>query len=48
MKLGLHMGSEQLHLGYTKGCCLYLGYILLAGLPCLDSMGEDAPSVTEN
>ena len=29
--------------GYPKSCCLYVGYVLLAGLPCLASAGEDAP-----
>ena len=29
---------------YPKSCCLSVGYILLAGLSCLASVGEDAPS----
>ena len=33
--------------GYPKGCCLYVGYVLLAGLPCLVSVGEEAPSFAE-
>ena len=30
--------------GYPKGCCLSVGYVLLAGLPCLSSVGEDVLS----
>jgi hypothetical protein len=33
--------------GYPKGCCLSVGYVLLAGLPCLASVGEEAPSLIE-
>lgn len=29
--------------GYPKNCCLYLGYVLLAGLLCLTSVGENSP-----
>ena len=29
--------------GYPKSCCLYVGYVLLAGLPCLASVGEEEP-----
>lgn len=32
---------------YLKSCCLYVGYVLLAALPCLDSVGEEAPSLEE-
>ena len=32
---------------YPKSCCLYVGYILLVGLPCLASVGEKVPSFTE-
>ena len=45
MQLGLHVGPEQLEQGYVKSCCLYAGYIFLTGLPCLASVGEDAPSL---
>ena len=31
--------------GYLKSCCLYTGYGLLAGLPCLAPVGEEAPSL---
>ena len=33
--------------GYPKSCCLYVGYVLLAGLPCLASVGEEVPSLAE-
>jgi hypothetical protein len=33
--------------GYSKSCCLYEGYVLLAGLPCLASVGEEAPSLSQ-
>jgi hypothetical protein len=33
--------------GYSKGSCLYVGHVLLAGLPCLALVGGDAPSLTE-
>ena len=33
--------------GYPKSCCLYVGYVLLARLPCLASVGEDVLSLTE-
>jgi hypothetical protein len=32
---------------YPKSCCLSIGYVLLAGLPFLVSVGEEAPSLTE-
>jgi len=41
MQLGLHMGLEQLEWGYPKSFCMSVRYVLLAGLPCLASMGED-------
>ena len=49
VQLGLHEGLEQLERegGLPQSCCLYVGYVLLAGLPCLASMGEDVPSLTE-
>jgi hypothetical protein len=31
---------------YPKSCCLYLGYVLLAGLPCL-AVGENVSNLTE-
>jgi hypothetical protein len=45
--LNLHVGPEQLEQGYPKSSCLSVGYVLLAGLPCLASVGEDAPRLTE-
>ena len=32
---------------YTKSSCLYIGYILLAGLPCLDSVEEEVTSLAK-
>jgi hypothetical protein len=28
---------------YPKSCCLYVGYVLLTGLPHLASVGEEMP-----
>jgi hypothetical protein len=47
VQLGLHVDPEQLEGGYHKRCCLSTGYILLAGLPCLPSAGEDAPIIRD-
>jgi hypothetical protein len=47
VQLGLHMGPEQLDWIYPKSCCQSVGYVLLAGLPCLASVGEDVSSPTE-
>ncbi|EDL99626.1 rCG37811 [Rattus norvegicus] len=33
--------------GCPKSCCLYVGYVLLAGLSGLASVGEEAPSFAE-
>jgi hypothetical protein len=47
--LGLHVGPEQLEQegrGYPKSCCLSVGYVL-AGLPYLALVEEDAPSLTD-
>ena len=33
--------------GYLKSCRLYVGYVLLVGLPCLASVGEEMPSLSE-
>jgi hypothetical protein len=33
--------------GYPKSCCLSMGYVILAGLPCLVSMGEDTHNLAE-
>ena len=32
---------------YPKSCCLSMGYVLLAGLPCLAFMVEEVPSLAE-
>ena len=39
------VGPEELELRNPKS--LYVEYVLLAGLPCLVSVGEDIPSYTE-
>jgi hypothetical protein len=43
VQLDLLVGPEQLEWGYPKSCCLHVGYILLVGLPFLDSVGEEVP-----
>jgi hypothetical protein len=30
-----------------KSCCLYLGFVLLAGLPCVTLVGAEAPNLAE-
>ena len=47
VQLGLHVGPEQLEWGYPKSCCPYIGYVLLAELPCVVSVEQDVPSPTE-
>ena len=47
VQLGLHAGPEQLEQGLFQSSGLYVGYVLLAGLPCLASMGQKAPSLKE-
>jgi hypothetical protein len=47
VKLGLHVGSKKLEQGYPKSYCLFMEYVLLAGLPFLTSVGEGAPSLAE-
>jgi hypothetical protein len=37
---------NNLNGGYPNSC-LYVGYVLLAGLPCLASVGEEVPSLPE-
>jgi hypothetical protein len=44
MQLGLHVGPEQLEQGLSQKLLPYLGYVL-AGLPCLASLGDDVPRV---
>jgi hypothetical protein len=43
---GLYVGPKKLE-HYPKSCCLYLGYVLQAGLRCLASVGEEVPSLAE-
>jgi hypothetical protein len=48
VQLGLHVGPEQLGVGaYPKSSYLHREYVLLAGLPCSHSVGEEAPSLSE-
>ena len=47
MQLGLHVGPEQLERGYPKSYCLDVGYVVLAGMPCLPLLGEEAPLLAE-
>ena len=47
VQLGLHVGPKQLDQGPSQRLFLYIGYVLLAGLPCLASVGGDAPSPKE-
>ena len=47
VQLGLHVGLEQLERGYPKSYCLFVGYVLLAGMPCLSSLGEEVLSLIE-
>ena len=47
MQLGLHVGPEQLEQGLSQKLLPYVGYVLLAGLPCLASVGEEVPSIKE-
>lgn len=32
---------------YVKRCWLYVGYVLVAGIPCLVTVGEDVPNFAE-
>ena len=45
VQLGLHVGPEQLEQGLSQK--LLPDYVLLAGLPCLASVAEDASSLIE-
>ena len=47
VQLGLHVGPEQLERGYPKSYCLDVGYVVLAGMPCLPLLGEEAPLLAE-
>ena len=46
VQLGLHVGPEQLEQGYPKSGCMYMEYIV-AGLPCLASVGKEAPRLAK-
>jgi hypothetical protein len=48
VQLGLHVGPEQLEMRLSQKLSPVCGYVLLAGLPCLDSVGEEAPTFSEN
>jgi hypothetical protein len=41
VQLDIHVGLSHMSRSYPKSCCQYVGYILLAGLPCLTSVGEE-------
>jgi hypothetical protein len=41
------MGPKQLEQGLSKSCCLYVGAVLLAGMPWLVLVGKEAPSLEE-
>jgi hypothetical protein len=45
VQLGLHMGPKPLERGHYQKLLLYVEYILLAGLPCLASVGKEVPSL---
>ena len=45
VQLELHADSEQPEQGLAR--CLYVGYVLLAGLPCLASVGEEVPTLED-
>lgn len=47
VQFDFHVGPRNWNWGYPKSCCLYVGCVLLAGLPCLASMGKQAPSLAE-
>ena len=47
VQLGLHVGSEQLEWSLSQTCCLFVGYIPLSVLPCVASVEEEVPSLTE-
>jgi hypothetical protein len=47
VQLKLHVGLNNWKRCYPKSCCLPVGYALLAGLPCLVSVGEDFSSPAE-
>ena len=47
VQLGLHLDVNNWNGGYPKSCCLSVGYALLAGLPSLASVREEASSFAE-
>jgi hypothetical protein len=48
VQLGLYVGPKNSSGNYPQNCCLSVGFVLLAGLPCLASVGEDMPSLTDS
>jgi hypothetical protein len=48
VQFDLQVGPKTIGVeGYPKSCCLYVGYVLLSGLPCLTSVGQKVPSLAE-
>ena len=48
MQLGVHVGPEQLECELSQKLLPVCGNVLLAGLPCLASVGEDVPIPEES
>jgi len=46
-QFGFHVDTKQLEWGPFHKLLLYVGYVLLIGLPSLASIGEEACSLTE-
>jgi hypothetical protein len=42
MQLGLLAGSKQLEQRILPKCCLFVAYVLVAGMTCMASVGEEA------
>jgi len=42
-----HVGPYNWSEGFSKNCCMHMGYVIPAGLPCLASVGEKAPSLSK-
>lgn len=47
VQLCLHVGLEQLELGLASQLLPVMGCVLLAGMPCLTSVGEEEPRISE-
>ena len=43
--LDLYVGTKNWNVGYLKSCYVYMVYVWVSGLPCLDSVGEEALSL---